>query len=173
MLRKILFFVLLCLSLQAVISQNQARQFKHGAVAADATCCSKIGADILKQNGSAVDAWISSVICLGVYHPMSSGLGGGGVALVYNREKEQFTSYDFSGVAPDKVNDAKLEERIVAYPRTSMYGKYSFGFWFSKSFLSKPYHCFDFGDHWRSLEDRVCFNSIVISITILLIYHEM
>ena len=105
-----------------VFPQKQAKQFQHGAVAADATPCSTIGAGVLRSNGSAVDAWIASVICLGVYHPMSSGLGGGGVALVYSKEKQQFFSYDFFGVAPEAVYKANLEERFKNEPKSSMYG---------------------------------------------------
>lgn len=39
--------------------------YKHAAVATDNKLCSKIGRDILSQQGSAVDAAISSMLCLG------------------------------------------------------------------------------------------------------------
>lgn len=39
--------------------------FVPGAVAADASVCSELAAGILKQNGSAVDAAITALLCLG------------------------------------------------------------------------------------------------------------
>ncbi|GBG90657.1 hypothetical protein CBR_g51005 [Chara braunii] len=54
-----------------------------GAVAADEPRCSNVGRDILSEGGSAVDAAIATALCLGVVHPMSSGIGGGGFMLVW------------------------------------------------------------------------------------------
>ena len=39
--------------------------FKHAAVAADNAQCSKVGSDVLKDGGSAVDAAIATLLCLG------------------------------------------------------------------------------------------------------------
>ena len=39
--------------------------FKHAAVAADNAECSKVGSDVLKEGGSAVDATIATMLCLG------------------------------------------------------------------------------------------------------------
>ncbi len=39
--------------------------FKHAAVAADNAECSKAGSDALKDGGSAVDAAVASLLCLG------------------------------------------------------------------------------------------------------------
>ena len=39
--------------------------YKHAAVASDATLCSEAGAGILKDGGSAVDAAIAAIFCLG------------------------------------------------------------------------------------------------------------
>ena len=56
------------------------------AVSKDNEKCSEIGNKMLNSKGSAVDAAIAAMFCLGVIHMQSSGVGGGGVMLVYNRK---------------------------------------------------------------------------------------
>ena len=74
--------------------------YKREAVATDTKQCSDIGEDILKANGSAVDAAIAAMFCLGVVSMHSSGIGGGGVMLVYNQTLKQATVIDFRETAP-------------------------------------------------------------------------
>ena len=56
---------------------------KGGAVAADEPRCSAVGADVLRDGGSAVDAAIATALCLGITHPHSSGVGGGAFMIVH------------------------------------------------------------------------------------------
>lgn len=74
--------------------------FKHAAVATDNKICSKIGRTVLNKKGSAVDAAIASMLCLGVMNPHSTGIGGGGFMMVFIREKRQGTVIDFRESAP-------------------------------------------------------------------------
>ena len=74
--------------------------YKREAVATDTKQCSDIGEDILKANGSAVDAAIAAMFCLGVVSMHSSGIGGGGVMLVYNQISKKATVIDFRETAP-------------------------------------------------------------------------
>ncbi|XP_058096649.1 glutathione hydrolase 1-like isoform X2 [Magnolia sinica] len=55
---------------------------KNGAVATDDGRCSRIGRDVLREGGHAVDAAIAATFCLGVVSPASSGIGGGAFMLV-------------------------------------------------------------------------------------------
>ncbi|KAL5756527.1 hypothetical protein ACOSQ2_021273 [Xanthoceras sorbifolium] len=55
---------------------------RHGVVATDDGRCSKIGMDVLRGGGHAVDASVATALCLGVVSPASSGIGGGAFMLV-------------------------------------------------------------------------------------------
>ena len=70
------------------------------AVATDNEKCSEIGNKTLNSKGSAVDAAIAAIFCLGVINMQSSGVGGGGVMLVYNRKQKKAKVIDFKGTAP-------------------------------------------------------------------------
>lgn len=45
-------------------------------VVADDAACSTIGTDMLKKGGSGVDAAIAALLCQGVVHMHTSGIGG-------------------------------------------------------------------------------------------------
>lgn len=55
---------------------------------------------ILKDGGSAIDAAVAAQLVLGLTEPQSSGLGGGGFALYYDKQKNTFTSWDGRETAP-------------------------------------------------------------------------
>ncbi|KAJ6851774.1 putative gamma-glutamyltranspeptidase 3 [Iris pallida] len=57
-------------------------QSEIGVVAADDGLCSEVGAAALRRGGHAVDAAVATAVCLGVRHPMSSGIGGGAFMVV-------------------------------------------------------------------------------------------
>ena len=78
--------------------------YKREAVATDSQQCSQIGKDILNANGSAVDAAIAAMFCLGVISMHSSGIGGGGVMLVYNRSLQRASVIDFRETAPARAH---------------------------------------------------------------------
>ena len=74
--------------------------YATAAVATDAAPCSTVGADILKQGGSAVDSAIASLLCVGVVNLHSTGIGGGGFMVYYNATSRETTAFDYREVAP-------------------------------------------------------------------------
>jgi gamma-glutamyltranspeptidase / glutathione hydrolase len=56
--------------------------------------------DILERGGNAVDAAIAGVLTGGVTHPVSSGIGGGGFAVVWDAHTKTVRVLDFRETAP-------------------------------------------------------------------------
>ncbi|XP_067856395.1 glutathione hydrolase 7 [Heptranchias perlo] len=79
--------------------------FHQGAVVTDVAHCSAVGTEILNRDGSSVDAAIVSALCLGIIHPHSSGIGGGGVMLVHDIRKNESFIFDFRETAPAEVEE--------------------------------------------------------------------
>ena len=99
------------------------------AVATDHEECSKIGNDTLNSNGSAVDAAIAAIFCLGVINMHSSGVGGGGVMLVYNRNLKKAQVIDFRETAP-AATTSDMFPPTESGENKSKYGKCYFSFLF-------------------------------------------
>lgn len=75
----------------------------------------EVGLKILAKGGTAVDAAIATALVLAVVEPQHSGLGGGGVAVVYDKGQNQFLSYDYTPVVP-----ALTSENFAAYQDTTL-----------------------------------------------------
>lgn len=56
--------------------------------------------DILEQGGSAVDAAIASLFCMGLTDPQSMGIGGGFLMTVYNRSVNRPVQGNVEEVGP-------------------------------------------------------------------------
>ena len=60
---------------------------------------SKVGVDILKKGGNAIDASIATAFALEVTHPGAGNIGGGGF-LVFMNAAGKVTTIDFREKAP-------------------------------------------------------------------------
>ncbi|XP_027888998.1 glutathione hydrolase 5 proenzyme-like [Xiphophorus couchianus] len=92
--------------------------FNKAAVAADNGNCSKIGRDILKGGGSAVDAAIAALLCTGIMNPQSAGVGGGAIFTVMDRSGK-VKVINSRETAPSKVDPDLLKScKNESIPRT-------------------------------------------------------
>jgi gamma-glutamyltranspeptidase/glutathione hydrolase len=87
-------------------------------VASDHEVASEVGASVLARGGNAVDAAAATALTLGVVNPSSSGIGGGGFAVVWDADKKELYAIDFrevapAGLKPDSfVVDGKLDTSL-------------------------------------------------------------
>lgn len=108
--RKLLFNLLLIVAVVSIVvglllyfllskSKKEEEQYS-GAVITSAEECTKLGIEILKKGGSAVDSAISACLCTGLTSPQQSGLGGGMIATIFIKETGVIETINTREVAP-------------------------------------------------------------------------
>nr|XP_057940390.1 glutathione hydrolase 7 [Doryrhamphus excisus]XP_057940391.1 glutathione hydrolase 7 [Doryrhamphus excisus] len=90
--------------------------FHQGAVVTDVARCTSLGFEVLGKQGSSVDAAITAALCLGIVHPHTSGLGGGGVMLVHDIRKNETRVIDFRETAPSAIREELLQTNLELNP---------------------------------------------------------
>jgi gamma-glutamyltranspeptidase / glutathione hydrolase len=74
-----------------------------GIVSSSSNVASQIGADVLKEGGTAMDAIVATAFALAVTLPSAGNIGGGGF-LVYRTAAGDSVAYDFREKAPAKAS---------------------------------------------------------------------
>jgi gamma-glutamyltranspeptidase/glutathione hydrolase len=72
---------------------------KHGIVASTNEVASRVGVDVMKRGGNAVDAAIAVAFALAVTHPAAGNLGGGGFMMI-RLKNGKTTAIDYREMAP-------------------------------------------------------------------------
>lgn len=116
----IIFAVIITIALILTIYLVPKQIGGHAAVATEVPECSKIGLDIIKQGGNAVDAAVAAAFCLSVMHAQSSGIGGGGFLLYHDHKNGQSQAYDFRETAPAGAREAMLSDSPEAVSGASV-----------------------------------------------------
>jgi gamma-glutamyltranspeptidase / glutathione hydrolase len=83
-------------------SGTQVATGRHGAVTSAEGHATRIGLEILKQGGNAVDAAIAIGFALGVTHPSAGNIGGGGFMIIRLPDGRS-AALDFREVAPGRA----------------------------------------------------------------------
>ncbi|MGH9335064.1 MAG: gamma-glutamyltransferase, partial [Vicinamibacteria bacterium] len=101
-LRATLASVLVLLVSTASFPSNAPIRAKNGMVISQNDIASKVGVDVMKEGGNAIDAAIATAFALAVTHPTAGNIGGGGF-LVYRPRTGEPVAYDFREMAPAKA----------------------------------------------------------------------
>ena len=88
----------------AGFARTQPVVAKNGMVVAQEATAARIGIDILKRGGNAVDAAVATGFALSVTLPRAGNLGGGGFMLVHLAGEKKTIAIDYRETAPAAMN---------------------------------------------------------------------
>lgn len=95
-----IYFALISLVGTATFTPGSAQVYgKNGMVVSENAIASKVGVEILKEGGNAIDAAVATAFALSVTFPQAGNIGGGGF-LVYLDSTGYSTTVDFREKAP-------------------------------------------------------------------------
>ena len=123
-MKKISFIIV---SFFAIIQLNAQESYKNGVVVTAHPEASKVGVEILKKGGNAIDASVAVQFALAVVYPNAGNIGGGGF-LVYRDAKGKTDALDYREKAPLKASeDMYWDKNGNAITDLSLYGQFAAG----------------------------------------------
>src|SRR6516225_11605658 len=109
---------------------------RGGIVASQNAVAARVGAEILKVGGSAVDAVVATAFALAAVEPWNSGLGGIGFMVVHQAGADRAEVVDFGPIAPSALDPAAfpltggMRTELFTWPQVvddrNMHGPLSF-----------------------------------------------
>lgn len=116
-----------CAFITLQVSAQEAANYKNGMVVSAHPIASKVGVDILKDGGNAIDAAVAVQFALAVVYPNAGNIGGGGF-MVYRSAKDEVATLDFREKAPLKATrDMYLDASGDPVDRLSLDGHLAVG----------------------------------------------
>src|SRR5258707_3123154 len=73
---------------------------EHGMVVAQEKTAARIGADVLRRGGNAVDAAVATGFAMAVSYPRAGNIGGGGFMIIHSAERHEDVAIDYRETAP-------------------------------------------------------------------------
>lgn len=130
MFKKLDLLAIVGLSLFSFSNANfaqTANEYDHAAVVSAHPEATKVGVNILKKGGNAVDAAVAVQFALAVVYPNAGNIGGGGF-IVYRDRKGNANTLDYREKAPSKASkDMYLDEKGDAITDKSLFGALASG----------------------------------------------
>lgn len=97
-------------------------QATHGMVATEQELATKVGVDILKRGGNAIDAGVAVGFALAVVLPNAGNIGGGGFMMIHDAKTGKNVALDFREMAPARATrDMYLDDKGNVAPGRSLY----------------------------------------------------
>ncbi len=69
---------------------------EHGMVVAQEKIAARLGADVLRRGGNAVDAAVATGFAMAVTYPRAGNIGGGGFMIIHSAERQAGHRYRLS-----------------------------------------------------------------------------
>ncbi len=92
---------------------------RGGVVASQSGTAARVGAEVLKAGGSAVDAVVATAFALAAVEPWNSGLGGIGFMVVHQAGADRAEIVDFGPIAPYGLDPAAFP--LTGHMRTELF----------------------------------------------------
>jgi len=73
---------------------------EHGMVVAQEKIAARIGAEVLRRGGNAIDAAVATGFTLAVTYPRAGNIGGGGFMVIHSRDRGEDVAIDYRETAP-------------------------------------------------------------------------
>ena len=119
----VLLIVPTLLSLLSCNTISVEKYYADGVVTTASPIASKIGLEVLKEGGNAIDAAVAVGFALAVCHPEAGNIGGGGFAMVHHSETGRIEALDFRETAPaSATRDMYLDGLGNVIPDESLLG---------------------------------------------------
>jgi len=85
-MKRLIALLLLLIAIPASAASRAPVRARHGMVASTSEIASRIGTDVMKKGGNAIDAAVAVALALAVTWPAAGNLGGGGFMLIRNAD---------------------------------------------------------------------------------------
>jgi len=123
----IIVFIILFISAGNATYASEPSRSKNGMVVTAEPLATKVGSQILKKGGNAVDAAVAVGFALAVTYPTAGNLGGGGYMVIHLKDGTQ-TTIDYRETAPKAaLKDMFIDSSGKFQPKLSQEGATSAG----------------------------------------------